>query len=646
MLYGLASLVLLGAMAAFGVGLLRRVAPFLDSLERVAYGSALGVVLCSLALLVLGTLLGLSPLLVLFVGAAAAVGAFVLLARSGPDGAWSRPRIGLVAMLVLGVLVLRLALFWAGVVGVEEDGMWIAQSKLWADWAHHLGDVCSFAYGDNFPPQQFRFVGAPFAYHYLTSITAAGMVLLGMSPWSALTLHSFVFSAVIVVGLFAFARRFIRGRDAAALAVLLFLVGGGLGWTLTMGDALGPDGPVRVLLERPWDRGLQSDGNFRWLNVFFTSVAPQRAYLYGIPLFGLIMTLLLQALRTGAARWFAIAGAVAGLLPFAHLGAMLSLAIVTPVMFLQFPRRGWIWFYSLWVAIGLPQVLLQQGGTAGALSAFRWAPGWVAAPDPWLWFWLKNLGCFLPLLIVALGATALVERTPRRMLWSFMSLFVVANLFVFQPWAWDNTKTLVYWYLAGCLLVSALLVWIWRRFRGVLARGAIVLVVSTMLLSGALEHFHQLLGLDRNRLLTADELRVATLVREKTSPRAVFLTGQQHNHPIHVLAGRRVVVGYPGWLWVQGYDYKQRQQDVKSIYIMSPEAERLLENYGVDFIVIGPWERDHLEADPDAFRSRYPAVIETETYEIFRTEPLMGSGRRRCGGTSATAEDRRRTRSR
>ena len=56
----LLSLGLLCAMGALGVGLLTRPTPFLDPLERLSYGAALGVVVGSLGLLALGSLFGLS----------------------------------------------------------------------------------------------------------------------------------------------------------------------------------------------------------------------------------------------------------------------------------------------------------------------------------------------------------------------------------------------------------------------------------------------------------------------------------------------------------------------------------------------------------------------------------------------------------
>ena len=85
-----------------------------------------------------------------------------------------------------------------------------------------------------------------------------------------------------------------------------------------------------------------------------------------------------------------MAGVVAGLpLPFAHLGTLLALALVTPLFCLLFPSRQWALFFGVWAAMAMPQVWVQQDGP-GAAGAMRIELGWMAAADPWLWFWLET----------------------------------------------------------------------------------------------------------------------------------------------------------------------------------------------------------------------------------------------------------------
>jgi hypothetical protein len=362
---------------------------------------------------------------------------------------------------------------------------------------------------------------------------------------------------------------------------------------------------------------LQSDANYQWKNVYFSLIEPQRPYLYGLPLALLILTLLLSGVQTRGRRALIAAGLIAGLLPLAHLGTLLALALVTPFLFLLFPSRRWFLFFGIWVAVAVPQLLLQQGGKPAAASAIRLEIGWLAKSDPWIWFWFKNLGLFLPLLVVALISRDLMPPVAKRFLWAFMPVFVIANLIVFQPWDWDNTKIIVYWFLAVCLLVAALLVRLWHRHQSPVLRGLLLVALTTMLLSGVLINLQQLLGLDRHLLLTTEEWQVAEQVRQKTAPRAMFVTGTQHNLPVSVLTGRPIVMGYPGWLWSYGFDYSTEQRDLYAIFAYDPDTPELLKKYGVDYVVIGPEERREFAVNYTAFSQRYPVIIRTPNYTVF-----------------------------
>src|SRR5205085_11944126 len=87
---------------------------------------------------------------------------------------------GPVSLCILGAFAVRWALLWATALQYDSRGLWASQTYIWGDWALHLGDVTSFVYGENFPPQNTRYAGTPLAYHYLTSITGAAFVKLGM----------------------------------------------------------------------------------------------------------------------------------------------------------------------------------------------------------------------------------------------------------------------------------------------------------------------------------------------------------------------------------------------------------------------------------------------------------------------------------
>lgn len=659
MLGAIATCLMLLAFGIPGVIALRRLTDRLTGLEKWVYGLPLGVVVGSLLLLALAIVLGgLSTALVIAVAAVSSMLSLWTWPRSIPmavsastarqgqqlevpatatvPDADKSPTLNLRARLlamfgpfsavVLGLFALRWALLWSSALVYDKQGLWANQINIWGDWALHLGDVTSFAYGDNFPPQNTRYAGGPLAYHYLTSITCAAAVKLGMDPVRALTLHSFIFCILLLLGLYAFALRLTQDREAAGVGTGLFLLGGSLGWLVIAADMNKSKDIIGTLLKQPWDQGIQNDNGFYWQNMFFALIEPQRGYLYGLPLALLILTLLLEGVQRWEWKLFTGAGLIAGALPFAHTSTLVALAVITPFVALLFRTqlrtwvRSWAAFFGIWMVMAVPQLYLQQGGQRGETSAIRWQVGWLTqhTGDPWLWFWAKNLGWFIPLLGLALASRDLFPPAPSRLLWAFMPTFILCNLIVFRPWDWDNTKFLLYWFLAVCILVGMLLTKIWKEHQSVAIRALLVGIAATMILSGLLVNYQQLAGFDHNELLSTEELHVAAQVRELTPPHATFAVSFQHNHPVPVMAGRRVMMSYRGWLFAFGVNYQERERDVRSIYALAPNTPVLLKKYDVNYVVIGPGEEQEFKPNIELFRARYPRIVRTENYEIFK----------------------------
>ena len=124
--------------------------------------------------------------------------------------------------------------------------------------------------------------------------------------------------------------------------------------------------------------------------------------------------------------------------------------MVTPFLALLLARRrgartrGAGDFFVVWVAVAVPQLLMQLGGGAGALAAFRIQ--WVGRCSGSVVVVLaQEFGLFIPLgLLAALGGSCHVPSGPCGRScpcsWS-------ANMFAFQPWDRDNHKILIYWFL-------------------------------------------------------------------------------------------------------------------------------------------------------------------------------------------------------
>jgi uncharacterized membrane protein len=115
-------------------------------------------------------------------------------------------------------------------------------------------------------------------------------------------------------------------------------------------------------------------------------------------------------------------------------------------------------------------------------------------------------------------------------------------------------------------------------------------------------------------------LQVADWVRQNTSPFAIFAVADEHNNPIPTLGGRRVMIGYPGWLWTYGLgDYAQKGADEKLILQGAPTALDLVDKYRVGYVLIGPQElADPWSADPVFWDQNGTAVYTNGEYTVYK----------------------------
>jgi uncharacterized membrane protein len=115
-------------------------------------------------------------------------------------------------------------------------------------------------------------------------------------------------------------------------------------------------------------------------------------------------------------------------------------------------------------------------------------------------------------------------------------------------------------------------------------------------------------------------LDVAAWTRDHTAPHAIFLVAYDHDSPIPTLAGRRVVLGYPGWIWTYGIsDWIGKEQDVQTMLQGGSETDALVRKYGVQYVVIGPQERlAPISASDSYWRSHAELAYSNGEYTIYR----------------------------
>jgi len=487
------------------------------------------------------------------------------------------------------------------------NGLYAGYVNIWGDWAAHLSFAGSFAYGHNFPPEYPIDPGHHLGYPFMIDFLAANLVPLGSRLTSSLVLTSGLLGLAFPAVLYLAAQRFVAGRAGPALAVFVFLLSGGLGFVYLLGDVqhLG----LAALVHLPREYTLNRDLNYQWLNPVLAYLVPQRSTLFGFSLALVALAVLWVAARGGSGwRPFLFAGVLAGLMPIFHVHAY-GTVVALSMFWAMFTRRAqWLGFFIPALAIGVPILVWMWPpantsvcGNSPSLHGYCFEVGWLSYLDwqhdlpiwigrDWAWFWIKNTSVFIPLLVAAQILRRRIT-TPYPGWFAPMWLwFLVPNFIVLQPWDWDNTKYFVFWALLGSILVGGFLARMFQRGPGsaIVASGLLALLG----LSGALDLARASdFSVSAVQFTDTGGLQVADWVRAHTGPTALFVVADEHNSPIPTLAGRRVLIGYPGWLWTYGLpDYIQKGDDEKRILKGDPATPALVRRYGVDYVMIGPQE--------------------------------------------------------
>lgn len=554
------------------------------------------------------------------------------------------------------------------------DGLYTGVLNNYGDLPFHLSVITRFALGQNFPPEDPTFAGARFTYPFMTDFISAMFVRGGASLRASLFIENYFVGVALVGVLHRFGQKLLRNRTAAILTPLLIILNGGLGWAMLVADVNKTDGGVFQLLRHiPHSYTILpevADG-WRWGNAVTSLLVPQRGFLLGIPLAVIVFTQWWAALHNDdegkskkvkgkkeerrdkrlkpasstnepigstvdnpsfftfsflllpATRRMLAAGVVAGLLPLVHAHSfVVVMGVGACLAVINWSRwREWLTFLLVGSLIAIPQLLWSTHGSAVSTRAFiGWQFGWDSGTENFFWFWFKNTGIFIPLLIAALLWKREDYLVSRRLLFFFLPFtlcFIIPNLVKLAPWIWDNVKVLFYWWIASAPIVALLLARLWEgRAWSRLLAGALFVVLS---LAGALDVFALMTSQGEYQEFDRNGVAFAEMVKQQTPPGATILHAPIHNTPIF-LTGRRSLMGYPGHIWTHGIDFGQREADIKQIYSGAPDAASLLSKYGVDYVVIDPQEHSVMPVNTDFF-SRYREVVKIGEYHLYKIKP-------------------------
>lgn len=596
--------------------------------------------------------------------------------------------------------------FWINCLWFDQNGNLMAgQINIWGDWAAHFTMGSALAFRNNVFESGPLMIGTAFSYPFFANLISALLIKIGIPFFISFILPSWFFSLLTIYALFLFYYTIFKSRKIALLASNFFLLNGGIGFYYFFQKIFLSNQPLELLINPIFQATRIDDLGIKFINVIDSMIIPQRAFNLGFPLVLIALSLLysnffsVSKINTNKIKGLVLSGVLIGLLPIIHTHSFLVTAIILSFwsMFLvllpiKLPKKNFLkqllklnqfkskdeikkilnHFHPIIIVlfsillIATPLIYKFFFFHVGN-SFFKFYPGWLAQEYDlnWFVFWWRNW-TVVPLAAFIGWAVMIKKNKNFRLKWlltfsPFFVLFIVANLMLFQPFAWDNTKILIYSSLGFAGLNAWLINFLWNKVNDlqisqqskkniaakklildslILARiikkystleniilfwkklslkTIIIILIILFTFSGGIDAYYQLQTVSHaNAMYTKEELELAKWVNNNTDPQSIWLTGDKHNHWLFNLTGRQAVMTYPGWLWTHGYDYHQTYIDVRLMYQKPNNARQIFEKYRVDYIVIGQQELLDLKAQPQLFPQFIKEIYQTKNYKIYQ----------------------------
>ena len=557
----------------------------------------------------------------------------------------------LMACVALPLTALGAYLQYTHVLRPVDGALHVGQST-YGDLPLHLGIISSLR-NASFPPDYSILPGERLVYPFLMDSFSTSFMLMGMNlRWAA------IFPAILMMGLvfsgyMILADRMSDGRGSVAVWAMLFVfVNGGLGFLYSV-DTLGVSNGSSDL--NPLQAGTWLDRletilygwyqtpanhadftyyNLRWSNLIVDMLIPQRTFLGGwcilLPCVYLLYDGFMDREGRISARQAALLGVMAGGLPLLHTHSFLALGLLSAgwLVYDLIRSRGktclsWLLYGGVACLLAAPQLFFWTfRHTAGNSGFVRFQFNWVnnsggnGLRDGYLTFWIKNVGLPLILLILSLFD----KNKKRRMIAAgAFVIFIVSELLLFQPNEYDNNKLFYVWWALCAVLAADYAVALYDRLRGLRSRYVLAAITAVCCFAtGTLSIARECVS--DYQMFGEEAVKTARYVEENTPEHCTFMTWTQHINPVSALAGRDIVCGPGLWLYWHGYDLSAREQDIRDFYADPAAHEDILRKYGVDYILVGDYERSSLRIDDDALDELYPKVFESEwgTMRVYR----------------------------
>jgi hypothetical protein len=538
------------------------------------------------------------------------------------EGTIFNPKSALACLALLGLLA-----WYANVYTntfVYANGTYSGAIAGFGDVPFHLTQISRFAVGDHISLDDPTYAGAPLKYPFLINFMSAVLLRLGAPLVVAYHIPGLFFGVGSILLLYFVFKRLSGRRDLAYGGTILTLFASNTRYLLLAKDKFfatwhGLGGTLMYLGHLPFSVAHVWDATFPNQNVDSTALLPlfllhQRSSIMGFWTMLAVVLLSLAYVASDAQSFTRLETLPLGILlaffPLLHTHGFVALCIAASVwvglVLMRKDQRLQSFLYSLlWT---VPFILWQLAFLLGPNDAYTFTPlwrlGWMTTageiggirPDPsgieplpltWLRFMWQNFGFILPAGGIAIAAAwRLRKEINAEHFWFFVPgstlIFIVANTVKFQAWDFDTNKLFafdVFFAVAVMMLVFSPLVSTWPKPALGIFSALLIISVPT----GFLDVYARttLLTPSTPGIFDADRVSLGRWVASATPENAVFTSSDDHLNPVNTLGGRRVVLGFKGWMWTHGISFGERERLI-SDFLNDPRGK------AGTFRVLGP----------------------------------------------------------
>jgi hypothetical protein len=266
-----------------------------------------------------------------------------------------------------------------------------------------------------------------------------------------------------------------------------------------------------------------------------------------------------------------------------------------------------------------------------ASSMLKWWPGWVMGDHEFgrssiFEFWFVNFGIFIPLAFGLLGVCGWrfwkeglkwKEKLPVDVafLLAATAIFIFGLLFKTAPWEWDNLKLMIWAYFL-------VLPFMWSELIARWSTPVRVGVCIALFGSGVITLFGGLAaGREGFGFANRGEVDGVGVAVQVVPPEARFAAFPTYNHPL-LLQGRKVVMGYPGHLWTQGFNYSAVQVALKIVMNGGRNWRETARAFGVRYLFWGREEKANYPESTRPWEATAPKIASGDWGAIYDLQSL------------------------